>query len=394
MKLPYRDYAQAKDFTCLGTWCLLFGPEHHLKREALARMRAEVSAGGEEPSWEVLDGPALTARDLLGRCQTGALFGGPRVIVVQAADRIPAPEQDHLVKEVGPLLPGVSVILVTAETGERRSARALRPRLQRALEQAGLAIEFPSMKVAQAAAWAVDRAKLWGKKLAPAAARKLAEQKVGTGLAEIESEVEKLCLFVGEAPVITTADVDTVTPQLVEEDVWGLVEAVGKRSPARAVRILRSRLADRREEPQRLLALLAQSLRVIWQTKLLLERGWRPGSTGPAQPDHASRRAGSQPAQVDDEIASLLPQDPRKNVLAVFARRPWLARRTMPQAAAFSWEQLAQAMRALLACDLALKGIQGKVTDPALALELLVIQLCTDVAMPIWQTPAGERRLG
>jgi DNA polymerase III delta subunit len=78
----------------------------------------------------------------------------------------------------------------------------------------------------------------------------------------------------------------------------------------------------------------------------------------------------------------------------VFARRPWLARRTMPQAAAFSWEQLAQAMRALLACDLALKGIQGKVTDPALALELLVIQLCTDVAMPIWQTPAGERRLG
>ena len=41
-----------------------------------------------------------------------------------------------------------------------------------------------------------------------------------------------------------------------------------------------------------------------------------------------------------------------------------------------------------------MKGIQGKIADEAFALELLVIQLCSDIDMPVWQSPAGEKRVG
>jgi len=139
---------------------------------------------------------------------------------------------------------------------------------------------------------------------------------------------------------------------------------------------LRGLLAERREDPVRILGLLAHSFRLIWQTKLLRERGWRPNQ------------------EVDEETERLLPLDPRKNALAQFSRLPWLAGRTVRQAAAFSWDQLTRALQALLSCDLTIKGIQGKITDPAFALELLVLQLCADLALPLWDAPAGEKLLG
>ena len=378
MKRTYAEHLKAKDASCLGQWCLFHGPEQHLKREALAALRQEAreAGAGEEPTWEVLDGISATAADVLGRSQTGALFGGARVIVVGEAHRMSAPEQEGLRRAVGHLPAGVTVVLVTGETGERKRQKAVGAALQRAIAKQGLVIEFRSLKVREAAAWAIARAKELGKKLEPAAARKLVEQKVGTGLGGVEAEVQKLALFVGDAEVIASSDVDEVSPRLVEEDIFRLLDAVGRRDAGRAVAILRALLQERREEPGRILGMLAQTIRLIWQTKLLVERGWRPGQ------------------EVDEETAALLPQDDRKNALVQFGRRSWLAERTARQVSQFTWEQLSKAIQALHGCDLAIKRVRGKLTDPAGALELLVVQLCTDVDLSVWESRSGERVLG
>jgi DNA polymerase III delta subunit len=161
--------SKARDQRCLGKWCLLYGAEQHLKREALEGIRKEAReiAGDEEPSWEVLDGPSATARDILNRSQTGALFGGVRVVVVREAERLAAPEQDALTKGVGPLPAGVTVVLVTGEAGDRSRRRAIRAALRRAVEKEGLSLEFAALKVPEATRWAIERAKQLGKKLEP-----------------------------------------------------------------------------------------------------------------------------------------------------------------------------------------------------------------------------------
>ena len=378
MRRTSSERAKAPEGTGFGTWCLFSGPEQHLKREALAKLRAEARAGGEgeEPSWEVLDGLSATAREVLNRSQTGALFGGARVIVVREAERMDGPEQEALAKGVGALPPGVTVVLATGEAGDRGRRRSIRAGLRRAIEKNGRVVEFRSLNVGEAAAWAVKRAKELGKKLEPAAARKLVEQKVGTGLGDLEMEIEKLAMFVGEGEAITGAHVDEVTPQLVEEHIFRLMDAVGRREAGRAVAILRGLLADRREEPGRIVWQLSQTMRLIWQAKILAERGWRPGK------------------KVDEETAAMLPQEERKNALREFARYSWKANRTLEQANKLSWGQLAQAVRALHGCDLAMKGIRGKVTDDAVAVELLLVELCTGLEMPVWKSPKGERVLG
>jgi len=381
MKMAYASYAKAKDFTCLGTWTLLVGPEHHLKREALARMRAEVIATGglgAEATWEVLEGSEVSVSDLQGRCQTLGLFGGARGVVILQAERMETEEQEELAarlaprnekerKRAFPPLPGeVAVILVTDESEGRRS-KTLKARLMRAIDEHGLVIECPALKAPEAVTWAVGRAKEIGKTLEPAAANKLAGQRVGTGLGELAAEIEKLAIYVGEAKVITAEDVEAVSPRLIEDSVFQLVDHVAAQQPAQAVAALRGLVRDQRQDPIYLLALLAGAIREIWQVKLLAERGWRPG------------------AEVDEETRALLPQDERRNALrALSGRRAFLASKRMGHARAFSWSRLARAMQALASCDQALKGIGEKLEDREVAIELLVVQLCTDVAMPVW----------
>jgi DNA polymerase-3 subunit delta len=383
MRLTYAKYLSARDVSCLGRWCLLFGPEHRLKREVLARFREEAEEGtaGEEPlagqaTWEVLEGPAVTTSDLLSRCQTVALFAGARVVVVHRAERIDAREQEPLAKRVGKLPPSVSVVLVTAETGGRRQQHPLKTVLQRAIEKQGFSIEFSALKGQEAAAWAVKRAKEVGKTLERAAARKLAEQKLGTGLGALELEIEKLASFVGERKTITSADVEEVTPRLIEEDIFRLVDAVAVQSSGRAVAVLRALLRDRREVPARILPMIAQAMREIWQFKLLTEHGWRPGE------------------EPQEEVRALLPVGERRNVLKVFAnpRRQWQIPHRIAQASSFSWARLARAVQALHDCDLTLKGAGGKMTDESMAIELLVIQLCRDLDLPLWDSEMRKLR--
>ena len=365
MKLSYGKWAKLEGMSFAGAWLLLSGPEERLKREALARLRAEARerGAGEEVSWETIDGRGASAREVLNRCHTGSLFGGARVLVVREAERMPAGQQEELARGVGPLPEGVSVVLMAGEREGRRRGGVVAA-LARAIAERGIVIEFPSLGPAEAAQWAIARAKELGKRLEPAAARKLAEQKIGTDLGDLEQEVEKLALFVGDLDLISVSHVDEVTPRLIEEDVFRLIDALERRSAGRAVAIVRELTGERREPPERILGMLARSMRLVWQAKVLLERGWRPAQ------------------EVDEESAALLPQDPRKNARGLFARQTWQAKRAATQASAMSWGRLAKAMRALHECDLALKGIEGNVSDGAVAIELLVEQLCADFEMP------------
>jgi len=378
---------------------LLTGQEQELKRELLGQVRREAEAASQydSPSWEVLDGPSATAREVLARAQTAALFGGARVVVIREADRIPTSrkrkgdeaeeddgeegerkpdEQRKMATAVGSLPAGVAVVLVTGEGRDRRKPDVVAA-LRNAIAKHGLVIECPAMKGGEAAAWAIARAKALGKKLEPAAARKLVEQKVGSGLAELESEVEKLALFVGDRERITAAEVEEVTPRLLEEDVFRMLDAVSGKKPGHAVGVLRGLLGERRAAPPLIMWQLAQSLRELWQVKLLTERGWRPGQ------------------EVDEETQALLPQDPRKNALKrLTGSRAWLLGRLAQQSNTVTWSELTRAVQAVHSCDLAMKGIRGTVSNDETALELLVIQLCTNVEIPLWASPRGERVLG
>ena len=118
-------------------------------------------------------------------------------------------------------------------------------------------------------------------------------------------------------------------------------------------------LLDSGEPPARLLTLIARQLRLVWQTKFLTERRI-PLRTAPTA--------------LPEEAARLLPKD---NVLALVARQPFQERRYLAQARLFTWEQLHRGFDRLVRTEAGMKGLDLAPDDPRLAMELLVVELCS-----------------
>lgn len=86
-------------------------------------------------------------------------------------------------------------------------------------------------------------------------------------------EAEKACLYAGDAPRVSVADVDEVVTPARTESHWDWCDAVVEGEVARALRLLRQ-LEFQRENPVGLIAALSSHSRLLVQCRVLLDRGW------------------------------------------------------------------------------------------------------------------------
>lgn len=90
----------------------------------------------------------------------------------------------------------------------------------------------------------------------------------GTKLQALSSEMEKLCLYVGQSQQIDVHAVESLVPKNTEQNVFQLVEdIIGKRTD-RALSTLHE-LLKQKEEPIKIVALIVRQLRIMLQVKEL-----------------------------------------------------------------------------------------------------------------------------
>ncbi len=177
-----------------------------------------------------------------------------------------------------------------------------------------------------------------GGRIAPAAVQALAAN-VGSDLAALGNEVEKLLLYVGPEGTIAAEDVALLSPYAGEAEIWDLVDALGGRQASRVAVLFQEKLNEGKE-PFYLFSMFIRQFRLLLQTKSLLESG--------------ERAAG---------IAQQL------------KLRPFAAEKLVRQAAGFSMAQLEQIYRRLLEIDMQAKTGQ---TDLVTALHLLIAGVARD----------------
>lgn len=95
--------------------------------------------------------------------------------------------------------------------------------------------------------WISQAAETRGKKMAPQAARMLAEW-VGTDLTRLDGEIRKLVLYVGDRKEISADDVSAVAVATGGYKPFALTNAIGNRDTRKALTILASMLTSRGEE--------------------------------------------------------------------------------------------------------------------------------------------------
>ena len=94
--------------------------------------------------------------------------------------------------------------------------------------------------------------------------------RTGTSMRALQSELEKILLFVGSRPTITTTDVMAVLSSSREANVFDLTNALSSRDAGRALAALRS-LFTQREPIPRILGMIASEIRTLLVARCVLD---------------------------------------------------------------------------------------------------------------------------
>lgn len=188
--------------------------------------------------------------------------------------------------------------------------------------------------------------------------------RTGFSVRSLESEIQKLLLYIGTRPTITVADVLEVFSTSREANIFDLTNAVSGRDAARAIRAFRSLMAQREPIPP-LLGMLAAEIRGLIVARGALERQLK-GVLDPEMP-YPAFQARILPllakgAEGDDGSAARL-----------LAMKPFRAFSLLKAATAFSMADLVRALEAIHETDLALKT-SGHPED--LLIERLLLSVC------------------
>jgi len=206
--------------------------------------------------------------------------------------------------------------------------------------------------------WA-DRAEAWARKGIRARQKEISDEalaelisRVGANARQLDGEIEKLSLYVGDRTSIQVEDVAAICARNKSARAFALADALGDRDLPRLLRRLDEELWGMKFDSQKseigLLYGLIAKVRAMLLLKEMLREGW-------IKPEADYQRFKTQLGQVP---AERLPADRRFNPLAL---NPYVLYKALPQVKHYTQSELVRAMDRLLQCNqrLVSSGLDG-----------------------------------
>lgn len=214
----------------------------------------------------------------------------------------------------------------------------------------------------QAEAWALKMIRARRKEISDEALRHLISR-VGPHARALDSEIEKLSLYVGPRKEIAAEDVSAVCTQNKTARAFALGDALGDRDVPQVLRRLDEALWEMKLDPRKseigLLYGLIAKVRAMLMLKEMLREGW-------VKPERDYQQF---KAQLERVPADRLPVDRRFNPLAL---NPYVLYKALPQVKQYSQSELVRAMDLLLECN---RRLVSSGLDEALVLQQAVLQI-------------------
>jgi len=271
-----------------ATLAYFWGDDELGAERAVDQLQAALAAETGVPMerWD-LRGERNRAADLIAqlheRVATPVMFGGGALAVITNPGPL-ALHADHrtgLIAAMASLAPGNALVLLDAsQSGAKAPSQK---RLADAVAAAGGTVrKFESPRRGALAGWVEAEARGRGLRLAPGAAKTLAERIGGfIDLNDVERrhqtriasmELDKLALYRGSEP-ITPDDVRALVAEAIPGSVWAFTDAIGERRIQVALELL-DRLLEDTPEPV-LLAVLHRRVRELLELGDRLAAGER-----------------------------------------------------------------------------------------------------------------------
>jgi len=160
-----------------------------------------------------------------------------------------------------------SVVIFVVETDKLDE----RKKIVKEMIRLGFAVPFPVLNARELQAWVEQRAKELNIRLEPEAAEYVLLN-VSGHLQQLSGELDKLADYCGPGGRVTLHDAQQLISRSAEYHVFMLVDEVVNRKIGSALRMLHE-LLEQKEEPVKIIALLARQFRIVLQARELAERG-------------------------------------------------------------------------------------------------------------------------
>jgi DNA polymerase III subunit delta len=244
---------------------LVLGEEQYQCRQAvnLLKLKALHAAYSAFDCSEFSAGHACVS-EMLEAANTFPMLSKKRVVLISDAEKLTDTEQDELAGKLGELSPRSMLILLAEDLDHRK-------KLYRTVREKGCVAEFSRLKGAALERWVENFARKLGFQISPPAVKKILDL-VGPDLQNLSTELEKLAIYAGRQKSISDSAIDDLVRSSRQHRVFDMIDALGMRDRAGALRLLSNLLAEG-EHPIMIVAMMARHCRQMLITRECLDRG-------------------------------------------------------------------------------------------------------------------------
>ncbi|MCD7818729.1 MAG: DNA polymerase III subunit delta [Lachnospiraceae bacterium] len=309
----------------------MYGEEAYLKNLYKKKLRQAVIPENDTINFSTFSGKGIDVKQVIDQAETMPFFADHRLIQIEDSGLFKNANQE--LAEYLPQMPQETIIVFTENEVDKRG------KLFKAVKSCGRAVEMKRQDTKTLTSWVLGTVKKSGKKITQDALNLFLE-KTRDDMENIEHELEKLLSYTLDDEAITAVDVESVCTVTTENRIFDMIRAVTEKQQRRALELYYD-LLSLKEPPMRILFLIARQFNQMLQVQDLRDQGLDNNS-----------------------------------IAAKAGIAPFIAKRSLSQAAHFSKEALRQAVEDCVEAEEAVKT--GRLGDQ-LAVELLIVKFSAAV---------------
>ena len=205
---------------------LLYGEEDYLVEQAVnSLIENALDDDTKGFNLDVVHGNSVDGRDIVSLASAFPMMAERRVLILRDMDRLP--NKELLLPLIEKPVSSTVMVLISAKPD-------FRLKVLKSLEKTARVVEFLQLYENEVPGWIGARIEKLGKRVSHEACQ-LIHASVGRSLREIQNEIDKLFIFVGQKETIGEEDVAHVVGMSKQFNVFELQRTIGSRRMGRSM---------------------------------------------------------------------------------------------------------------------------------------------------------------
>jgi len=248
---------------------LLYGEENYLKEDILKKLRLRlIDSVYRELNYKIFYGDKLSVKELMTDLETLPLMSKNKLVVIREAEKINQNDEKKLVNYFNKLSlkNNFSTLIVIYKEGRPNKE------LITAIKRIGIAANFSNADKAKLPLWIKSKFSQSNKKITNEALFYL-QSIVGSDLARLFNEIEKIDIFTKDHKIIEKEDIMITIGGSESVNIFKVLDSIGDRDIKNAVEGM-IKLNQSDLHYLSIFAMIHRQIKLIFQTKLLIEIGF------------------------------------------------------------------------------------------------------------------------